>query len=137
MIKKNAPQIFAPVCGVFAVFLAEPEKDFEEVFSLSKDTLKRTGKWKGRMYWSELQRLLKAVSVRFSVVSEVYYENLTVKDAASDSLFNDGRQYILGVAGHFLTIQSGVCYDQGNPNGKKVDEYRYRRSKIKSALVIL
>ena len=137
MIKPNAPRIHAPVCGVFAVYLADKKRDFDGVFNLSKEVLGRRSNWKGRMYWNEVLSLLRTVGVKVSEVPEIFYEGATLENLAKSGVVSDGRQYVLFVSGHFLTFKDGLCYDQSNPEGKPVAEYRRRRSTVKQLAVIV
>jgi hypothetical protein len=131
---KPVERIYGPCCGVFAVFLAAPDDDFQNLFEESREKLGRAKVWKGRMYFRELLNLLNSVNVRYTEVPSAKY--LTIGKACKESIFGDGAQYIVSISGHFLTIRSGLCYDQSNPVGTPFDQYRHRRCKIVRAVRI-
>jgi len=132
---KPAPVVHLPCCGVYAVFLAPPDPEFNPVFARAKSLLKRSDKWQGRMMTRELADLLRSFGVQFARYRDPL--KLTIGRAFKDCLFAKDSQYVLAVAGHFLTIRNGLCYDQSNPDGVPVADYRYKRSKIKSCLHII
>ena len=127
---KPAPWLRLPCCGVYAVFLAVPYPEFTPVFTRAKSVLGRSNGWKGRMMVRELFSLLQSFGVQFASYRDPL--KLTIGRAFKDGHFAKDSQYVLSISGHFLTIRNGLCYDQSNPNGVHVSEYRWRRSKIKS-----
>jgi hypothetical protein len=140
MIKTDAPQLYLPVCGVFAVFLADPVRDFDQTFKVAKKNLGRRDNWKGRMHWYELLKLLRFAGVQYREFETRRPAEapigLTINRAFKDGHFASGKQYIIRVAGHFLTVKDGLCYDQGHPNGKPVADYRRKRSVITHCAVL-
>lgn len=127
---KPADPVRLPCCGVFAVFLADPKLDFDSVFDLTKQELKRTERWRGTMLWREVIGMLDAIGVRHSQEACNVSIGKTLQRAIREGDFIDGRQYVIRVSGHFLTIKGELCYDQVNPRGRHFSEYRHRRSKI-------
>jgi hypothetical protein len=132
---KPATRINAPCCGVFAAHLAIEEPDFETTLHKARETLGRTRGWQGRMKWSEVKLLLESFGVQFEPYDDPV--GLTIGAAHKAGLFNDGRQYVLMIHNHFLTVREGRCYDQGFPIGVPVAKYFARRRRIKFAVKIL
>jgi hypothetical protein len=132
---KPAEKINAPCCGVFAAHLAIEEPDFEVTLNKARETLKRTRGWQGRMAWSEVKLLLASFGIQFETNDSPV--GLTIGAASKAGLFDDGRQHVLMIHNHFLTIKNGLCYDQGFPVGKPAGQYFARRRKIKYAVKIL
>jgi hypothetical protein len=132
---KPATRINAPCCGVFAAHLAIAEPDFQTTLHKARETLGRTRGWQGRMQWTEVKLLLASFGVQFEDVDSPL--GLTIGAAERGGLFNDGRQYVLMIHNHFLTVRNGLAYDQGNPIGVPVARYFARLRRVKYALKIL
>lgn len=135
---KPTKQIFLPCCGVFAMFLASQVEEFDQAFEVAKKGLKKTDRWKGRMYWREVLGLLDLVGVKHMPAG---YGNkhigVTLELAISENDFADGAQYIVAISGHFLTVKGEFCYDQANPHGRHITAYKHRRCIVKGWTKIL
>lgn len=136
MIKPAEP-VYLPCCGVFAAFLAAPGERFDDFFDFAQEKLKRRSNWQGSMLWREVLALLSMTGVRHSPIEGEKSIGKTVHRAIKDGDFLDGRQYVIRISGHFLTVRGELCYDQTNPHGKHVSLYRKRRSKITHCTKIL
>lgn len=133
---KPAEKIYAPCCGVFAAFLAHPEhEDFDPVFDEARDALGRTKGWRGRMAWSEVKFLLSSFGVQHENFGRAV--GAQIGAAVESGYFEAGVKYVVMIAGHFLTIRNGLCYDQSYPNGVEADRYFAKRRVIKYAIKIL
>jgi hypothetical protein len=132
---KPATRINAPCCGVFAIHLANDETDFQTTFDETREELGRTKGWQGRMAWSEFKLILEAYGVQFEAHDDP--RGLTIGAAEKLGHFSGGRQYIVFISGHFLTVRNGLAYDQGNPIGVPVGRYFARLRRVKYALKIL
>lgn len=137
MIKEAKP-VNLPCCGVFAVFLATPEPEFDPVFKKSKHKLGFGDRWQGRMTWRQLLSLLKTFGIQHRDKSDGDSPvGLTVNSAIKRGYFTISRQYVIFISGHFFTLKDGKVYDQSHPLGLPLRDSKFGRRKIKNLAVIL
>ena len=119
----------APVCGVFAATLAT-DLAFDDVMAKARKIKKNPGAWKGRLYLTELRALLNDVGVQFSEPEG--FRKMTLASAAKE--LDQDRQYIVFVTGHYLTLHHGLAYDQYHVAGASIEEYKFKRRRIRAVL---
>lgn len=117
------------ICGIMSIHIITGIP-IEQVYNDYKKMFNEGPKWNGSTRHWNRKKLLTHYGVKYT---EIKSPRHTLRIFVQKYCV-DGKKYMIRFSGHVITYMNGLVYDQGNINGKTIDEYRRKNSRVLNTL---